>query len=97
MADPLGGFSHKRREEEALRAASTDEIPAPGALKNADEAAKSAEEAAPDVFLASPTGLFTGMIAAFIPGIGPLIAAGPLAGAIAGLSVKAEPPDSPES
>jgi hypothetical protein len=50
-----------------------------------------------DVFLTSPTGLFTAMIASFIPGIGPLIAAGPLAGAIAGLSVGADPKDSPES
>jgi hypothetical protein len=40
-----------------------------------------------DAFLANPTGLFAGMIASFIPGIGPLIAAGPLAGEIASLSV----------
>jgi hypothetical protein len=37
------------------------------------------------------------MIASFIPGIGPLIAAGPLAGAITGLTVGADPEDSPES
>jgi hypothetical protein len=56
---------------------------------------RSGEEEGPrDVFLASPIGLFTGMIASFIPGIGPLIAAGPLAGAIAGLSVGAERADS---
>jgi hypothetical protein len=50
-----------------------------------------------DVFLASPIGLFTGMIASFIPGIGPLIAAGPLAGAITRLSAGDEPVDSPDS
>ena len=54
------------------------------------------EEGPRDVFLTSPTGLFTGMIASFIPGIGPLIAAGPLAGAIAALTVGADPEDSPE-
>jgi hypothetical protein len=53
-------------------------------------------EGSRDVFLASPIGLFTGMIASFIPGIGPLIAAGPLAGAIAGLTVGADPVNSPD-
>jgi uncharacterized membrane protein len=42
-----------------------------------------------DAFLGSAIGLAVGMIAVFIPGIGPLIAAGPLAGAIGGLSVGA--------
>ncbi len=42
-----------------------------------------------DAFFGSAVGLFVGMIAVFIPGIGPLIAAGPLAGAMAGLSVGA--------
>lgn len=87
MADILGRFSHRLHDGNGLWAPSTDEIPAPEAIKSADEASR-------DVFLASPTGLFTGMIAAFIPGIGPLIAAGPLAGEIAALSVKAEPADS---
>jgi hypothetical protein len=68
MANTLGRFSHRVRDEKGPR----------------------------DVFLASPTGLFTGMIASFIPGIGPLIAAGPLAGAIADLSVGVEPADSPD-
>jgi hypothetical protein len=40
-----------------------------------------------DAFIGSAVGLAVGMIAVFIPGIGPLIAAGPLGGAIAGLSV----------
>ena len=40
-------------------------------------------------FLGSAIGLAVGMIAVFIPGIGPLIAAGPIGGAIAGLSVGA--------
>ena len=42
-----------------------------------------------DAFLGGAIGLAVGMIAVFIPGIGPLIAAGPLAGAIAGMSVGA--------
>ena len=55
------------------------------------------EEGPRDVFLTSPTGLFTGMIASFIPGIGPLLAAGPLAGAITGLTVGTDPEDFPDS
>ncbi len=42
-----------------------------------------------DAFLGGAIGLAVGMIAVFIPGIGPLIAAGPIAGAIAGMSVGA--------
>ncbi len=42
-----------------------------------------------DAFIGSAIGLAVGMIAVFIPGIGPLIAGGPLAGAIGGLSVGA--------
>lgn len=42
-----------------------------------------------DAFIGSAIGLAVGMIAVFIPGVGPLIAAGPLGGAIAGLSVGA--------
>jgi len=37
------------------------------------------------------------MIASFIPGIGPLLAAGPLAGAITGLTVGTDPEDFPDS
>jgi uncharacterized membrane protein len=44
---------------------------------------------AQDAFLGSAIGLAVGMIAVFIPGIGPLIAAGPIGGAITGLSVGA--------
>ena len=61
------------------------ETPALGPIKNVE----GDTELAQDAFLGSAVGLFVGMIAVFIPGIGPLIAAGPLAGAIAGLSVGA--------
>lgn len=46
-------------------------------------------EAAPDAWIGGIVGLAAGMIAVVLPGIGPLIAAGPLAGAIGGLSVGA--------
>lgn len=53
------------------------------------ESVEGQSELAQDAFAGSAIGLAVGMIAVFIPGIGPLIAAGPLAGAIAGLSVGA--------
>ena len=61
------------------------DIPALGPIKNVE----GDTELPKDAFLGSAIGLAVGMIAVFIPGIGPLIAAGPLGGAIAGLSVGA--------
>jgi hypothetical protein len=103
MANTIAGFFHTRREGEAAQDAllaagfardrvsfvagdtREHETPAIGPIKNVD----GDTELAKDAFLGSAIGLFAGMIAVFIPGIGPLIAAGPLAGAIAGLSVGA--------
>lgn len=61
------------------------DLPAVGPIKDVE----GDTELAKDAFLGSAIGLAVGMIAVFIPGIGPLIAAGPLGGAIAGLSVGA--------
>jgi len=59
------------------------ETPAVGPIK--DVGAES--EAGRDAWIGGVVGLAAGMIAVVLPGIGPLIAAGPLAGAIGGLSV----------
>ncbi len=103
MANTIAGFFHTRSDGEAAQEALLSagfardrvsfiagdtrghETPALGPIKNVE----GDTELAKDAFLGSAVGLFVGMIAVFIPGIGPLIAAGPLAGAIAGLSVGA--------
>lgn len=103
MAKTIAGFFHSRREGEAAQAALLaagfppdrisfvagdtrgHETPALGPIKDVE----GNTELAKDAFLGSAIGLAVGMIAVFIPGIGPLIAAGPLGGAIAGLSVGA--------
>jgi hypothetical protein len=103
MAKTIAGFFRTRLEAEAAQAAllkegfTRDQVsfvagdtrghetPALGPIKDVD----GDTEMAQDAFLGSAIGLAVGMIAVFIPGIGPLIAAGPLAGAIGGLSVGA--------
>src|SRR3954454_23050473 len=45
------------------------------------------KEAPTDAWIGGVVGLAAGMIAVVIPGVGPLIAVGPLAGAIGGMSV----------
>ncbi len=61
------------------------ETPTVGPIKETG----SESEAAADAWIGGVAGLAAGMIAVAIPGIGPLIAAGPLAGAIGGLSIGA--------
>lgn len=103
MAKTVAGFFHTRSEGEAAQAALLaggfgedrvsfvagdtrgHETPALGPIKDVD----GPTELTKDAFLGSAIGLAVGMIAVFIPGIGPLIAAGPIGGAIAGLSVGA--------
>lgn len=103
MAKTIAGFFRTRAEGEAAQAALLSagftrdqvsfvvgdtrghETPALGPIKDVE----GDTELAQDAFLGSAVGLAVGMIAVFIPGIGPLIAAGPLAGAIGGLSVGA--------
>ena len=103
MANTIAGFFHTRSDGEAAQDALLaagfarnrvsfvagdtrgHETPALGPIKNVE----GDTELAQDAFLGSGIGLIVGVIAVFIPGIGPLIAAGPLAGAIAGLSVGA--------
>jgi hypothetical protein len=103
MANTIAGFFHTPRDGEAAQDALLaagfardrvsfvagdtrgHETPALGPFKNVE----GDTELVQDAFLGSAVGLFVGMIAVFIPGVGPLIAAGPLAGAMAGLSVGA--------
>jgi hypothetical protein len=61
------------------------EVPALGPIKDVE----GDTELTKDAFLGSAIGLAVGMIAVFIPGLGALVAGGPLAGAIAGMSVGA--------
>ena len=53
------------------------------------EDAGSESEAADDAWIGGVVGLAAGVIAVVLPGIGPLIAAGPIAGAIGGLTLGA--------
>jgi hypothetical protein len=103
MAKTLAGFFRTRADGEAAQSALLaggftrdrigfvagdtrgHETPALGPI----EKIEGQTEMAKDAFLGSAIGLAVGMIAVFIPGIGPLIAAGPIGGAIAGLSVGA--------
>jgi hypothetical protein len=103
MFNTIAGFYNTRGEGEAAQAAllaagfprdrvsfvagdtGGHEMPALGPIKNVE----GDTELAQDAFLGGAIGLFVGMIAVFIPAIGPLIAAGPLAGAIIGLSAGA--------
>jgi len=103
MDKTIAGFFRTRAEAETAESALFDagftrdrvslvagdtrghETPALGPIKDVE----GDTELAKDAFLGSAIGLAVGMIAVFIPGIGPLIAAGPLGGAIAGLSVGA--------
>jgi hypothetical protein len=103
MAKTIAGFFRTRAEGETAEAALLNggfardrvsfvagdtrghDLPALGPVKDVE----GDTELAKDAFLGSAIGLAVGMIAVFIPGVGPLIAAGPLGGAIAGLSVGA--------
>jgi hypothetical protein len=103
MVKTIAGFFRSRAEAEAAESALLNagftrdhvsfvagdtrghETPALGPIKDVE----GDTELAKDAFLGSAIGLAVGMIAVFIPGIGPLIAAGPLGGAIAGLSIGA--------
>src|ERR1700744_4075539 len=101
MANTLAGFFRTRAEGEAAEAdlfsagfareqisfvagdTRGHDAPALGPIEEVEGKTEMTQGA----FLGSAIGLAVGMIAVFIPGIGPLIAAGPLGGAIAGLSV----------
>jgi hypothetical protein len=103
MANTIAGFFHTPGDGEAAQDALLaagfarervsfvagdtrgHETPALGPFKNVE----GDTEMVQDAFLGSAVGLFVGVIAVFIPGIGPLIAAGPLAGAMAGLTAGA--------
>jgi hypothetical protein len=103
MAKTISGFFHTRAEGEAAQDALfsrgflREEVsfvagdmrphatPAVGPVKEVG----GESEAASDAWIGGVVGLAAGMIAVVLPGIGPLIAAGPLAGAIGGLSVGA--------
>jgi hypothetical protein len=103
MVKTIAGFFHTRGEAEVAESALLNggftrdrvsfvagdtrghDLPALGPIQDVEGDA----EFAKDAFLGSAVGLAVGMIVVFIPGIGPLIAAGPLGGAIAGLSVGA--------
>ncbi len=103
MSKTIAGFFRTREEGAAAHAAlladgfTSDRVgfvagdtrghqtPALGPI----EGVEGQSELAQDAFLGSAIGLAIGMVAVFIPGIGPLIAAGPLAGAFTGLSVGA--------
>lgn len=103
MANTIAGFFSTRERAETARAAlldngfSPDQIsfvaggarphdtPAIGPLK--ETGAES--EMGQDVFVGGAIGLAVGMIAILIPGVGALIAGGPIAAAIAGMSVGA--------
>jgi len=101
MAKTIAGFFRTQAEGEAAKQAlyhggfSADEVsylagdtrghqtPAIGpALKNAG----SQSEAVSDAFTGGAIGLTVGVLALAIPGIGPLLAAGPLAAAVGGMT-----------
>jgi hypothetical protein len=103
MANTIAGFFTTREQAETAREALLDngfspdqisfvaggtrphEAPAIGPLK--ETGAES--EMGQDVFVGGAIGLAVGLIAVLIPGVGALIAGGPIAGAIAGMSVGA--------
>ena len=103
MAKAIAGFFRTRNEGEAARQdllangfspeevnfvvgdTRPHEVPAVGPVKEVG----AENEAAQDAFIGGAVGLAAGMIAVAIPGIGPLIAMGPLAGALGGLSLGA--------
>src|SRR5690242_11165528 len=103
MAQTIAGFFRTRNEGEAAQQAllargfAPEEVsllagddrgqktPAIGPIK--DSGAEN--EAGEDAWIGGAVGLAAGMIALAIPGIGPLVAIGPLAGAIGGLGVGA--------
>lgn len=103
MTHTLAGFFRTRSEGEAAQQAllsagfprdnvsyvagdsASQDTPTVGPLSSVE----GNTELPKDAFLGGAIGLAVGMIAVVIPGIGPLIAAGPIGGAIAGMSVGA--------
>jgi hypothetical protein len=103
MAKAIAGFFRTPQDGEAAQRALLDagfareevsfltgdtqghETPAVGPITTTG----SESEAVPDAWIGGVVGIAAGMIATAIPGIGPLLAIGPLAGAIGGLSIGA--------
>ena len=101
--EAIAGFFRTREQGEAAREAlmaagfTTDEVgfvagdtrghttPRIGPLESTGAGSEMVE----DAWIGGVVGLAAGMVAVVIPGIGPLLAAGPLAGAIGGLTVGA--------
>ena len=77
--------NHFSRDEVSFVAGDTEKMPAVGPV----EPVGAESEVGRDAWIGGAVGLAAGAIAAVLPGIGPLLMAGPLAAAIGGLSVGA--------